>query len=68
MTGVLSKAALTELQYAVRSKILELTIELEKKIPLAADVVVGMKQEITPIDTQTVTQLTQQFFTGTAHP
>ena len=64
VTGILSKAALAELQYAVRSKILELTIELEKQIPLAANVEVGMKQEVSPAETRAVTQLTQQVFHG----
>ncbi len=64
VTGSLSKAALVELQYAVRSKILELTIELEKSIPAAIDVVIGATKHLSAADTQAVTQITQQVFHG----
>lgn len=64
VTGMLSKAALVELQYAVRSKILELTIELEKQTPAAIHVTIGAEEEISADDTKTVTQLTQQIFHG----
>ncbi|WP_299075437.1 hypothetical protein [uncultured Ruegeria sp.] len=64
VTGILSKAALVELQYAVRSKILELTIELEKNIPAAIEVTIGVTDNLSPDETKTVTQLTQQIFHG----
>ena len=64
VSGTLSKAALVELQYAVRSKILELTIELEKRIPASIDVTIGSVEQISTDDTKTVTQITQQIFHG----
>jgi hypothetical protein len=64
VTGTLSKASLVELQYAVRSKILELTIELEKRIPAAIEVTIGAVEHLSANDTKTVTQLTQQIFHG----
>jgi hypothetical protein len=64
VTGSLSKASLVELQYSVRSKILELTIELEKRIPASIDVKIGTQEQLTPAETQTVTQLTNQVFNG----
>ena len=41
--GTISRAALTELQYAVRSRILELTLELEKSIPAATEITFGIQ-------------------------
>lgn len=64
ITGTLSKADFVELQYSVRSKILELTIEIEKAIPSAADVIVGSGQEISKLDSNAVTQITNQVFHG----
>lgn len=64
VTGILSKAALVELQYAVRSKILELTLELEKRIPAAVEVTLGVAENLSQDETNTVTQLTQQIFHG----
>jgi len=64
VTGTLSKAALVELQYAVRSKIMELTIELEKSIPAAIEVTIGAVEHLSVDETKTVTQLTQQIFHG----
>ncbi|WP_392664846.1 hypothetical protein [Amaricoccus sp. B4] len=64
VVGILSEAALVELQYNVRSKILELTIELEKRIPAAVDVTIGALEPLSENDTKAVTQLTQQIFHG----
>lgn len=41
VTGSISKAAMVEIQSAVRSRILELTIKLEKEVPLAAEINLG---------------------------
>lgn len=64
VTGTLSKASLVELQYAVRSKILELTIELERKIPAAIDVAIGASDPLSVADTKTVAQITQHIIQG----
>jgi hypothetical protein len=65
VTGTISKAALTELQYAVRTRVLELTIQLEKSVPAAAEITLG-PQAIGPAvkDAETVTQITQQIVHG----
>lgn len=62
--GCISRASLAELQHAVKSRILELTIEFEKSIPAAVDVAFGNRQ---PADSETsakVTQISQQVFYG----
>ena len=41
VTGRISTTAIREIQYAVRNRILELTIELEKAVPAAAEVTLG---------------------------
>lgn len=52
-------------QQIVRSKVLDLTLELEKNVPAAAEIVVGQSAEaITPEDKAQVTHLTQQVFYG----
>lgn len=62
--GSISRASLAELQHAVKSRILELTIALEKSIPSAIDVTFGKRQ---PADSETsakVAQISQQVFYG----
>jgi hypothetical protein len=65
VSGTLSKASLVELQNAVRTRVLELTIQLEKSIPTAAEITLG-PPPTTPIakDMETVTQITQQIVHG----
>lgn len=41
VTGSISKAALREIQESVRSRILELTIQIENEAPAAVDIVLG---------------------------
>jgi AbiTii len=65
VTGTISKAALTELQNAVRTRVLELTLELEKSIPAAAEITLGPPASAPASkDTETVTQITQQIIHG----
>lgn len=65
VTGTISKAALSELQNAVRARILELTLELEKSIPSAAEITLGPQSEIPATnDAETVTQITQHIIHG----
>lgn len=65
VTGSLSVAAMVEVQNAVRSRVLELTIELEKEAPFAADIVLGpVKREIEAEQTQKVSQITHQVING----
>lgn len=64
VTGSVSKAALVALQHSVRSKILKLTIQLEKSIPAAINVTIGPANNLSADDTKVVTQLTHQIFHG----
>ena len=41
VTGYISTAAIREIEYAVRSRILELLIELENLVPAASEVMIG---------------------------
>lgn len=65
VTGLVSKASLAEIQNAVRARVLELTIQLEKSIPAAVDISVGPSMATSALkDTETVTQITQQIVHG----
>lgn len=62
--GSISRGSLAALQHAVKSRVLELTIELEKSIPAASDIAFG-EQQSTDIDTSAeVTQITHQVIYG----
>lgn len=62
--GSISRASLAELQHAVKSRILELTIELEKSIPAAVDVAFENRQSADSETSAKVTQISQQVFYG----
>lgn len=62
--GAISGAALSELQYAVRSRILELTIEIEKSIPTATDITFGSPESSEKIHSEKVTQIYHQIIYG----
>ncbi len=62
--GTISRAALTELQYAVRSRILELTLELEKSIPAAAEITFGSPGPSEKFNSEKVNQISQQIIYG----
>lgn len=65
ITGNVSRASLIEVQYLVKTKILEFTIELEKLIPVASEIVIAPLLKGEPVvDAEKVTQLTQQIFNG----
>lgn len=65
VVGTISEAALAELQNAVRTRVLELTIEIEKSIPAAAEIALGPPASAPAIkDSDTVTQITQQTIYG----
>lgn len=64
VTGTLSRASLAELRHSVRSRILELTIELEKSIPEAGKIALG-KVDTDPLKSSAVaTQISQQIIYG----
>lgn len=62
--GTISRAALTELQYAVRSRILELTLELEKSIPAATEIAFGSPESSEKYNSDKVNQISQQIIYG----
>lgn len=65
VSGMISAAALTEIQNAVRTKILELTIQIEKSIPSAAEIGIGpltMSEGVR--NPERVTQITHQVING----
>jgi hypothetical protein len=65
VTGSLSKASLVEVQNAVRSRVLELTIALENAIPGAADIQIGKKMnDPESKESETATHITNQVIHG----
>jgi hypothetical protein len=65
VTGSISTAALAEIQSAVRTRILELTLQLEKSVPIAAEISLG--PQAAKLDTQEVqnaAQITHQVIYG----
>jgi len=62
--GTISRSALAELQYAVRSRVLELTIELEKTVPEAAQIDFGSPDSAEKLNSEKVTQIYQQIIYG----
>ncbi|TVM31939.1 hypothetical protein [Oceanidesulfovibrio marinus] len=63
VSGRISRTSLTEIQQAVRARILELTLELEKSIPAAADVAFGASKG-RDTNPEKVQQITQQIIYG----
>lgn len=62
--GTISRASLAELQYAVRSRILELTLELEKSVSVAADISFGSPDSGANLNSDKVTRISQQIIYG----
>lgn len=62
--GTISAPALTNVQYAVRGRILELTLELEKAIPGAAAIAFGSPESGEKSNSQEVNQISQQIIYG----
>lgn len=62
--GAVSRASLVELQHAVKSRVLELTIELEKSIPAARDVTFGTQQLSNSKTSAEVSQISHQVIYG----
>jgi hypothetical protein len=64
VTGTVSRAQLVELQHAVRSRVLELTIALEKSVPQAASIVLAGSTSTMQVSSERVTQITNQVVYG----
>ena len=64
VTGTISRSSMAELRHSVRSRVLELTIELEKSVPEAASIVMG-QGAVAPITHSAVaSQISQQIIYG----
>lgn len=63
ISSSISRTAIAEIQQAVRARILELTLELEKSIPAAAHVSFGAPQN-TETNPEKVQQISQQIIYG----
>lgn len=63
ISASISRTAIAEIQQTVRSRILELTLELEKSIPTAADVTFGAPKN-TDTNPDKVQQISQQIIYG----
>jgi hypothetical protein len=64
ITASISRTAIAEIQQSVRSRILELTLELEKSIPAASLVTFGAASKNTETNHERVQQISQQIIYG----
>lgn len=64
VTGTISRSALAAIRHSVRSRVLELTIELEKSIPEASAVSLGPADAIATKSAAAATQIAQQIIYG----
>ena len=64
IVGTISRAALAEIQYAVRSRILELTLRLEKSVPEAARISFGAPKSEEKSYSEEVTKISNQVIYG----
>lgn len=64
VTGIIGAASLVELQNAVRARVLELTIQIEKAVPLAAEITLDHEEKIKAEDSRKVNQVTNQIIHG----
>ncbi len=64
VTGMISRSSLAEIRHSVRSRVLELTIELEKSIPEASAVELGKADPSSNKNSAVATQIAQQIIYG----
>lgn len=64
VTGSISRSTLASIRHAVRSRVLELTLELEKSVPDAAAVVIGPAALPSVPNAVAATQIAQQIIYG----
>lgn len=64
VSGTISRSALAAVRHSVRSRVLELTIELEKSIPEASAVSLGASSASAPQNAAAATQIAQQIIYG----
>ncbi|HHO2160283.1 hypothetical protein GOY18_13120 [Aeromonas hydrophila] len=64
VTGGISRSSLASIRHAVRSRVLELTLELEKSVPDAAAVTIGPATSPSAPSAAAATQIAQQIIYG----
>lgn len=64
VTGTISRASLAEIRHSIRSRVLELTIELEKSIPEASALDLGKADPSSRKNSEVATQIAQQIIYG----
>ena len=64
VTGTVPRSGLAEIRHSVRSRVLELTIELEKSVPEAAAIAIGKTDTGSPASSAVATQISQQIIYG----
>lgn len=64
VTGRISRSSLASIRHAVRSRVLELTIELEKSVPEASMVILGVATAPSGTSAAAATQIAQQIIYG----
>lgn len=64
VTGSIPRSSLASIRHAVRSRVLELTLELEKSVPDAADVTIGPAALPSAPSAAAATQIAQQIIYG----
>lgn len=64
VTGTISRSSLAEIRHSVRSRVLELTIGLEKSIPEASTVELGKTDPSSNKNSAVATQIAQQIIYG----
>lgn len=64
VTGSISRSSLAAIRHAVRSRVLELTLELEKSIPDASSITIGPATLPTAPSSAAATQIAQQIIYG----
>jgi len=64
VTGTISRSTLAAIRHSVRSRVLELTIELEKSIPEASAATLGPSNASAPQSSAAATQIAQQIIYG----
>jgi hypothetical protein len=62
--GTFSRASLAAIRHSVRSRVLELTIELEKSVPQASGIELGKSGSMTGKNSAVATQIAQQIIYG----
>lgn len=64
VSGTISRASIAEIRHVVRSRVLELTIELEKAVPGSVTISIENVDNSSPATSAVVTQISQQIIYG----